>query len=118
MKWAQAEADRIHSELVRARGRCERCGTADGLQCAHIVRRRYGVIRHRLDNAWALCPACHLTVDTDAAEHRALITRTIGTAAWCELQATARRTDHRPDFEAALEGLREIRRAMTEAGEL
>lgn len=111
-----AECDRLHSELVRARGRCERCGTAHGLECAHIVRRRYGLTRHRLDNAWALCHYCHRTVDLDALEFMALVRRTIGAPAYVELQADARRTDRRPDWDATLAGLREIRRTMTEAG--
>jgi hypothetical protein len=39
------------AELVRARGSCERCGTTENLQCAHIISRRYSQTRCRLDNA-------------------------------------------------------------------
>lgn len=116
MRWQAAECDRLHSELVRARGRCERCGTAGPLECAHIVRRRYGLTRHRLDNVWALCHHCHRTVDLDAREFTKLIDTTIGRPALADLRRQAHRTDRRPDHAATLAGLREIRRTMTEAG--
>lgn len=114
---ARDAADRLHSELVRARARCERCGTvAQPFECAHIVRRRYGLVRHRLDNAWCLCHPCHRTVDLDAFAHLDLVKRTIGTAALVELRRQAHRTDIRPDWPETLAGLREIRDMMRSQG--
>lgn len=70
--------DDIVRKLVVARGRCERCGSYGPLQCCHIVRRRYSHVRSDLGNLWALCPPCHLTVDTYATEFMRLVSDTIG----------------------------------------
>lgn len=63
-------ADVLFSLLVRARdGRCAACGTRGrpnsaglpviGLECAHIIGRRYSATRVDPDNALALCGLCH-----------------------------------------------------------
>ncbi len=53
--------DKAFSQLVRARGFCDRCGMRDKtkLQCAHIYSRRYLSIRWNLLNAMCLCAGCH-----------------------------------------------------------
>ena len=53
----------MFSLQVRARdGRCQNneCGATVGLQCAHIVSRRYRSVRWSFDNAVALCMRCHV----------------------------------------------------------
>ncbi len=58
---AKDKATKLHSQIVRARGRCENCGVSnDTLQCAHIVSRRYATTRTDLDNAFCLCARCHM----------------------------------------------------------
>lgn len=98
---AKATCDTYFSKLVRARGRCERCGTTTGpFECAHVIRRRFvgdpdGVpLRHNLLNAWCLCRACHQLVDSDAVPFAALVEATIGLGAYEELQVV-RRAHHR-----------------------
>ena len=52
--------DKICSEIVRARGKCERCGKKDStLQCCHIFSRKFNNTRHSLDNLLCLCASCH-----------------------------------------------------------
>jgi 5-methylcytosine-specific restriction endonuclease McrA len=51
--------DKKVSELVRARGKCERCGSRNCLQTAHIFSRRYLSVRWDLDNVLCLCASCH-----------------------------------------------------------
>ena len=57
---ARAEADRRFSLFIRARdGKCMRCGATEGLQCAHIISRRYLATRWNDENAIAFCLRCH-----------------------------------------------------------
>lgn len=51
--------DKLVSEIVRSRGRCQRCGKGN-VQCCHIFGRTYLNTRWSLDNLLALCPDCHI----------------------------------------------------------
>jgi predicted restriction endonuclease len=51
--------DKLCSEIVRARGRCVRCGSKKSLQTAHIFSRTYNATRWDLDNLLCLCASCH-----------------------------------------------------------
>lgn len=58
-RW-KGEATYMHSLFVRARdGRCMNCGATEGLQCMHIMSRRYSATRTAEDNAIAGCGRCH-----------------------------------------------------------
>ena len=52
--------DKICSLIVRGRGKCERCGKKENLQCCHIFGRTYNNTRFDLDNLLCLCPDCHI----------------------------------------------------------
>lgn len=60
-KGARGRADRAFSKLIRARGRCIKCGTTDyaSLQCMHIIGRRYSATRTYEPNALCGCWKCH-----------------------------------------------------------
>lgn len=61
---ARDKCDDLFSKLIRERdGWCQRCGSTEYLQCAHIIRRRYFGIRCSADNALALCRSCHTFFD-------------------------------------------------------
>lgn len=64
---AKAAADRLFSQIVRAKGFCEHCGKGSGvqLQCAHWISRTYSNTRTDLDNAFSLCAACHRAMTAD-----------------------------------------------------
>jgi hypothetical protein len=86
----RGKATRLHAEIVRARGRCERCGSSSGqLQCAHIVRRIHAHTRTDLTNAWCLCASCHRKVDADPWIFRELVDATIGEGDWRRLRLKA-----------------------------
>lgn len=86
----KGKATKMHAELVRARGACERCGRTDApVQCAHIVRRRYNATRVDPTNAWCLCVACHFRTEQHADDFMALVTDTIGLDAYFELKRRA-----------------------------
>ncbi len=83
-------ADILFSRIVRARGRCQRCGTSTGpFDTAHIVRRRYSATRCHETNAWCLCRGCHRTVDGDPAEFMVLVERTVTRVVYEQLRRTA-----------------------------
>lgn len=85
----KGKATKLHSLAVRARGRCERCGSAANLQAAHIIPRRYNATRVDPTNAWCLCAGCHLRTTEWASEHMALVERTIGLEAFEVLRVRA-----------------------------
>lgn len=91
-KGDKAVADILFSRLVRARGRCERCGDSnfDALTTAHIVRRSWAATRTVLDNAWCLCWGCHRALEDDPAEFMDFVDATIGRGRYDELRAQAR----------------------------
>lgn len=45
---------------IRARGKCERCGSFINLQCAHFYSRTYLKLRWYKDNLLCLCSGCHV----------------------------------------------------------
>ncbi len=51
--------DKICSEIVRKRGKCEHCNSKKNLQCCHVFSRTYNNTRWGLDNLLCLCASCH-----------------------------------------------------------
>lgn len=92
-KGDKAAATKLHSLIVRSRGRCERCGDTNysKLQCAHIIRRRYSSTRTDESAAWALCWTCHDRVDNHPDDFMLLVEQTIGLDAYFALKAKAER---------------------------
>ena len=88
-KGPKGKATKLHAELVRSRGRCERCGSTWQLQCAHIISRRYSATRTDERNAWCLCATCHLFLGGHEFEHVEFALATIGAEVYAELRAKA-----------------------------
>ncbi len=59
-KTLRNKLDKICSEIVRGRGKCQRCGKKENLQTAHVFGRTYNNTRWDLDNLLCLCPNCHI----------------------------------------------------------
>lgn len=85
----KGRATRLHSLIVRARGACERCGSTEGLQCAHIVSRRYAATRTDLDNAWCLCARDHWALTADPFAHVTFAIQTRGEDGYAALRNKA-----------------------------
>jgi hypothetical protein len=51
--------DILCSKIIRAKGKCERCGSKNNLQCCHIFSRTYRSTRFDLDNLICMCASCH-----------------------------------------------------------
>lgn len=109
-KGPRGKATRLHAEIVRARGACERCGSTQSLQCAHIESRRFVATRTDLANAWCLCAGCHMTVDQSYRDKQELVERTIGRDVADELYQRARSFARwrDADWKAEVERLRAI----------
>lgn len=91
-KAIKAKATRLHAELVRSRGRCERCGKTSAeaqLQCAHIFSRNYSFTRTDENNAWCLCAACHRHLTINPYEHVKFAIETKGQAGFEALRDKA-----------------------------
>lgn len=90
-KGLRGKATRLHSELVRSRGVCLRCGNGDysKLQTAHIIGRRFAATRTDENNAWCLCAGCHFRLTEHPDEHMTFVARTIGMAAFDEMKTRA-----------------------------
>ena len=53
-------ADTLVSKIVRAKGKCERCGSTTGqMQTAHIIGRSNHTLRFDFQNVLCLCANCH-----------------------------------------------------------
>jgi 5-methylcytosine-specific restriction endonuclease McrA len=60
MKQTIKYLDKLWSQIVRSRGKCERCGKTTGLQAAHIISRTHKNTRWDLENGLCLCGGCHI----------------------------------------------------------
>lgn len=52
--------DSLASQIVRGRGKCERCGSTNNLATAHIHSRTHFNTRWDLQNLLCLCYRCHI----------------------------------------------------------
>ena len=111
VKGPRGKADRIFSKVVRGlHGECQRCGSQQNLQCAHIVGRRFGWTRTDLKNAWCLCAGCHIQTTHEKRHHYDLIFDTIGYDEYDRLWRKAQDGGKMPVgfWEAEIDRLRDI----------
>lgn len=88
-KGLRGKATRLHSLVIRSRGRCENCGGVSNLQAAHIIPRRYAATRTDEANAFCLDAKCHMRFTEHADEWMAFVDSTIGRAEYDRLKAKA-----------------------------
>ena len=87
----EREADRLWSRIVRSlRIMCCRCGCRPVADPHHLISRRYRQTRWLVDNGAPLCKGCHMWVQADGEENRALALRLIGAERWEQLQTAKR----------------------------
>jgi hypothetical protein len=77
-KGLRGKATKLHSQVVRSRGRCENCGSTQNLQTAHIIPRRYAATRTDERNAYCMCARCHMRFTEWPNEWMCFISETIG----------------------------------------
>lgn len=80
--------DQTFSRMIRERasGRCQRCGVAHGLHCAHVVGRARWRLRWHPDNGVALCWRCHSWAHGHPLEAREWFASLLGPERWQALQ--------------------------------
>lgn len=102
------DADRLFSQAVRERDgwQCRACGSVQGIQCAHIVSRRYRATRWMMANAVALCKRCHMRFTCDPLAWDAWVEERIGTGVG-ELKVLARQGVSHVDYEGLCAELRQ-----------
>lgn len=87
------ECDRRFAIAVKERDgwACRACGDhLHGVQCAHIVSRRYHAVRWTMANAVALCARCHMRFTNDPLGWDAWVEERFGNAVYGELKRLAR----------------------------
>ena len=102
-KGPKGKADALFSRLIRSRGACEKCGSTDFLQAAHIITRSRLNTRWDTRNAWCLCAGCHIRLTHWPVEHRDFAWQTIGEETYYELVRLSESTTkvwRKSDFEA------------------
>lgn len=73
------KADKLWSEYIKKRDkRCQRCGTTQNLESAHIISRTHTTLRHHPDNGIALCHKCHMYFHAHPLEFEEFIKRKKG----------------------------------------
>lgn len=99
----------LHSKIVRARGRCLKCGEQDPtkLQCAHIISRRYSHTRTDEDNAFCLCAKCHFYFTVSPVEFAKFVFEQIGEDAYEALLRKSQLTT-KMDWTQEKERLRQV----------
>jgi hypothetical protein len=104
-------ADRLFSQLVRSRQRCE-AQAFDGINCAgffqtaHIVRRRYLSVRWDPGNATCLCAAHHVYFTHHPIAEERFHRSYLGPRGLAALKRRAEKANGAPDYDAILEFLR------------
>lgn len=112
----KAECTRLHSRIVRSRGRCENCGDAwqangSKLECAHIISRRFSRTRTLESNAFCLCSKCHMRFTEWPLEFAEFVVARIGEQAYADLRAVAYSTE-KVDWFTELDRLKTVAEQM------
>lgn len=112
-KGSKGKATQLHALIVRSRGRCERCGSAANLQCAHIVGRSFAWTRTDENNAWCLCASCHAHLGNEPFEHVQFAIKTHGEEGYELLRLKARDGINRKfDWDAEVLRLRALAESL------
>lgn len=81
--------DTLWSQLIKAPGKCFRCGATEGLQAAHIIGRAQRVTRWDPTNGICLCHRCHRLFDTHRIDREETIVAAIGGLRYANLRLKA-----------------------------
>ena len=58
-KGLKKKADKLWSQIIRAKGKCEVCGETRYLNPHHVIGKRNHAVRFDLRNGACLCSGCH-----------------------------------------------------------
>lgn len=81
--------DKVAGEIVRARGKCQRCGNTETLQNCHVYSRTYNATRWDIDNnLLCLCASCHFWGHKNPLEFAQFVRELLGQVRFEMLQET------------------------------
>jgi 5-methylcytosine-specific restriction endonuclease McrA len=106
------ECDKRFAFAVKQRDgwACKACGDhLRGVQCAHVLSRRYHAVRWSMANAVALCAGCHMKFTHDPLAWDDWVTERFGDAVYMELKRIARQGVAHIDYELVLASLPEVK---------
>ena len=86
----KCKLDKVVSQIVRTRGKCERCGVVNQLQCCHIFSRTYMSVRFFLTNLLCLCAGCHFWAHKNPILFAEFVKKYFGKYKYTQLKLKAR----------------------------
>lgn len=112
-KTLKNKCDKLWSQIIRSRGRCEWCGAygngiRGNLEAAHIVSRTYAKTRHNLFNGICLDSACHRKAHALPTVFTGFVIELIGQEKLDELHRLAQDTSYKVDYAVVYEQLRNV----------
>ena len=118
-KGDKGKATKLHAEITRSVGFCERCGGNNSLQTAHIISRRYSATRTMLNNAYCLCAGCHRRFTDHPLEFARFVTTTPLRSVYDQLYELSQLNQKYPKtfWSDRLAELRRVKKAI-DSGEL
>lgn len=105
----KGKATKLHSQIVRSLGYCQRCGERDSalLQCAHIASRKYSATRTDISASLCLCAKCHRYFHDVPTTFRPFVISIIGEEKLADIEAKAQPIT-KMDWEAEYHRLKEF----------
>jgi len=112
-KGEKGKATKLHAEITRMYGECEKCGKSSGvqLQCAHIQGRKASATRTALFNAFCLCAGCHFYFTDHPLDFSRFVTGTWAQA-YREDLISLSNTNTKVDWSARVEFLKDIKKKI------
>ena len=105
------KADSLFAEIVRARGKCQKTGRTNSLQCAHFHSRKKMSVRWDFENAFCLNAGVHkFWAHQEPGEYTEWVKMILGEDGYVELNERARK--HKQWKEWELEDLIIILKTM------
>lgn len=111
MSITKEKAIKLHAQIIRSIGYCEKCNSTSSLTCAHIVKRRFSATVSDLRNAFCLCISCHRYFEDNPREFSHFITDTWAANHYDDVYAKAQ-PNTKVDWEERVEFLKDIQRAL------
>jgi len=103
-------AEDLFSKLIKARDQwCQRCGTPEWPQAAHVISRSYRAVAFEPNNAMQLCRSCHKWQTEHPLEGVDFFREQLGSAFYDELEYRAKRgaaVGFRVDYKTLIPDLR------------
>ena len=89
LKKLRKKCDELWQQIIRSRGKCEKCGNIKALNAAHIISRNNRHTRWEILNGLALCVKCHFWAHQNSLEFVEWVKGYLGRANYQKLRKMA-----------------------------